>query len=164
MIYPCHAGLIEVIAPILVDEVVVGYLLLSHIVQGADEEAEWAHARALCAPYDIPEAELRRAYQQLPRTAYNVLRAAADLLALSARALYLARMARLVPGSPQEKLNRFLKSIWRRSCPASGSAPLWGWGAPPSSTWPRRPTAAASRSRCPGCGSSGPCSCSPPPG
>lgn len=107
-IYPCHAGLIEAITPILVDEVVVGYLLLSHIVQGADEAAEWQHASALCAQYDIPQQALHQAYQQLPRTPYPILRAACNLLSLSAQGLYQAHMARLVPGSPQETLNRFL--------------------------------------------------------
>ena len=59
VIYPCHAGLIEVIAPILVDGAAVGYLLLSHIVQGADEEAEWAQVQQLCAGYGLdPETLL----------------------------------------------------------------------------------------------------------
>ena len=38
VIYPCHAGLIEVITPIQINDAVVGFLLLSHIVQGADEQ------------------------------------------------------------------------------------------------------------------------------
>ena len=40
VIYTCHAGLIEVITPILIDGAAVGFLLLSHIVQGADEATE----------------------------------------------------------------------------------------------------------------------------
>ncbi len=107
-IYPCHAGLIEAITPIRVDGVVAGYLLLSHIVQGADEEAEWQRARELCAGYGIPEQTLHEAYCQLPRTPYSILRAACDLLSLSAQALCQVHMAQLVPGSPQETLNRFL--------------------------------------------------------
>lgn len=107
-IYPCHAGLIEAITPILVDDVVAGYLLLSHIVQGADEEAEWQHARSLCSRYNVPQNELHQAYLELPRTPYPILRAACNLLSLSAQALCQAQMARLVPGSPQETLHRFL--------------------------------------------------------
>lgn len=107
-IYPCHAGLIEAITPIQIDGVVVGYLLLSHIVQGADEQAEWQRAWQLCAGYPIRQEELYRAYRQLPRTPYQRLRAACDLLALSARALCQVHMARLVPGSPAETLNCFL--------------------------------------------------------
>ena len=60
-IYPCHAGLIEAITPIQIDGVVVGYLLLSHIVQGADEQAEWQRAWQLCAGYPIRQEELYRA-------------------------------------------------------------------------------------------------------
>lgn len=108
LIYPCHAGLIEAITPVEVDGVVVGYLLLSHIVQGADEAAEWQRARELCAGYGIPEDALHKAYCQLPRTPYSRLQAACDLLSLSAQALCRVHMARLLPGSPQETLNRFL--------------------------------------------------------
>ena len=108
LIYPCHAGLIEVITPIFADDVIAGYLLLSHIVQGADEEAEWASARAACLEYGLDENAMREAYNELPRTPYRILKAASDLLSLSASALYQAQLARLVPGSPAEKLNRFL--------------------------------------------------------
>ena len=107
-IYPCHAGLLEAITPILVDDVIVGYMLLSHIVQGADEKAEWQRARHLCTKYDIDEAALYAAYCQLPRTPYNLLRAACDLLSLSAQAICQAQMARLVQGNPAERLNRYL--------------------------------------------------------
>lgn len=107
-IYPCHAGLIEAITPIEVNGAIVGYLLLSHIVQGADEEAEWQRARTLCAEYGIDETRLHEAYCQLPRTPFRILQAASDLLSLAAQALCQAHMAQLVPGSPQEKLNRFL--------------------------------------------------------
>ncbi len=109
VVYPCHAGLIEVITPIEADGATVGYLLLSHIVQGADEEAEWEQVKNCCAPYGVDEDALREAYTGLTRTPYRVLRSAADLLALAARAMYQARLARLAPGSMQEKLNRFLR-------------------------------------------------------
>ena len=108
LIYPCHAGLIEAITPIQVDGVVVGYLLLSHIVQGADEDAEWCRARELCRKYGIAEEDLSKAYRQLPRTPYRILRAAGDLLSFSAQALCQAQMARLVPGSLKERLNHFV--------------------------------------------------------
>lgn len=108
LIYPCHAGLIEAITPLQVEGVIAGYLLLSHIVQGEDEEAEWECARKLCESYGISEKELYDAYSQLPRTPYKILHAACDLLSLSAQALCQAHMAHLIPGSPQEKLNRYL--------------------------------------------------------
>ena len=108
LIYPCHAGLIEAITPIQVEDVVVGYLLLSHIVQGADEEAEWKRVEELCAGYGIESQALRQAYRQLPRTPYRILRAAGDLLSFSAQALCQAQMARLVPGSLKERLNHFV--------------------------------------------------------
>lgn len=108
IIYVCHAGLIEVITPILAEGVTVGYLLLSHIVQGADEAAEWAVVQQRCAAYGLAGEALRAAYGELPRAPFPIFRAAADLLSLAAKALYLDRIARLVPGGPQDRLNCFL--------------------------------------------------------
>lgn len=108
IIYVCHAGLIEVITPILAEDVTVGYLLLSHIVQGVDEAAEWAVVQQRCAAYGLGGTALQEAYAQLPRAPYSIFRSAADLLSLAARAIYLEHIARLVPGGPQDRLNRFL--------------------------------------------------------
>lgn len=109
IVYPCHAGLIEVIAPIEANGATVGYLLLSHIVQGADEKAEWELVREKCAPYGISEPLLFEAYTGLTRTPYRVLQSAADLLMLAATSMYQARLARLAPDSLQARLNRFLE-------------------------------------------------------
>ena len=108
IIYPCHAGLIEVITPILIDGAAVGFLLLSHIVQGADEAAEWDQAKACCAPYGIDEAALHAAYDALPRTPYLTLKSTSDLLALAASGLYQQGLAQLTPGSAQARLGQYL--------------------------------------------------------
>ena len=108
VIYTCHAGLIEVITPILIDGAAVGFLLLSHIVQGADEATEWAVAKERCAPYGIDEAALHSAYDALPRTPYPTLKSASDLLALAASALYQQGLARLNPGSSEARLGQYL--------------------------------------------------------
>ncbi len=128
VIYPCHAGLIEIITPIRVDDVIVGYLLLSHIVQGADEAAEWALARAACREYGLEEGALRAAYDQLPRTPYPILKAAADLLTLAAAALYQARLARLVPGSAADRLHRFLTEHLAEPLPSARVCETLGVG------------------------------------
>lgn len=109
IVYPCHAGLIEVIAPIRAGGATVGYLLLSHIVQGADEAAEWELVKKCCEPYGISEELLREAYTGLTRTPYRILQSAADLLLLAANAMYQARLARLAPDSIHARLSRFLE-------------------------------------------------------
>lgn len=108
LLYPCHAGLLEIITPILVDDTVVGYMLLSHIVQGADREAEWQFAARCCEKYGLPLDRQRRAFDALPDTPYEKLQSASHLLGLAARALYQERMAGLVPGSLSERMSTFL--------------------------------------------------------
>lgn len=108
VIYPCHAGLIEVITPIQINDAVVGFLLLSHIVQGADEQGEWDYAQKCCGAYKVDADALREAYSALPRTPYPVLKSASDLLALAAAALYQKGLTRLAADSMQEKLSCYL--------------------------------------------------------
>ena len=108
VIYPCHAGLIEVITPIQINDAVVGFLLLSHIVQGADEQGEWDYAQKCCGAYKVDADALREAYNALPRTPYPVLKSASDLLALAASALYQQGLARLNPGSSEARLGQYL--------------------------------------------------------
>lgn len=108
VIYPCHAGLIEVITPIQINDAVVGFLLLSHIVQGADEQGEWDYAQKCCCAYKVDADALREAYNALPRTPYPVLKSASDLLALAAAALYQKGLTRLSADSMQEKLSHYL--------------------------------------------------------
>lgn len=108
VIYPCHAGLIEVITPIQINDAVVGFLLLSHIVQGADEQGEWDYAQKCCGAYKVDADALREAYNALPRTPHPVLKSASDLLALAAAALYQKGLTRLAADSMQEKLSRYL--------------------------------------------------------
>ena len=108
VIYPCHAGLIEVITPIQINDAVVGFLLLSHIVQGDDEQGEWDYAQKCCGAYKVDADALREAYNALPRTPYPVLKSASDLLALAAAALYQKGLTRLAADSMQEKLSRYL--------------------------------------------------------
>lgn len=110
LIYVCHAGLIEVIAPVLVDDAVVGHLLLSHIVQGEDEEVEWAYVRERCKQYAVPMDELQSAYMELSRMPFLKLKAASDLLALAATAIYQQKLAWLKPDSPQGLLAHYLST------------------------------------------------------
>lgn len=105
LVYSCHAGLLEMIMPIRVEEVTVGYLLLGHIVL---EDAAFRQVYDRCCGYGVLEGTLRDAYEALPHISKKVLSAAGDLLSLAAKALYQERLARLAPESHYTKLPRFL--------------------------------------------------------
>ena len=108
MIYPCHAGLTEVIAPLMVENAIVGFLLLGHIAQEPASSAPCDPVSQACGRYHIPADTLRQAYDSLPQASAEKLEAAADLLALSAQSICLQGTARLAPGSLGERLNNYL--------------------------------------------------------
>ena len=41
-IYKCHAGLTEVVSPIMIDEKIVGYIMLGQILEVNDYETSWS--------------------------------------------------------------------------------------------------------------------------
>ncbi len=110
VMYDCHAGLIEVITPIFVKNAVVGYLLLSHIVQGIDEKAETQLVKNRCKQYGICENELMSAYQKLQKTEYKKIKSASNLLSMAASAIYETKLAKIVSGSVQDKLADYLNN------------------------------------------------------
>ncbi len=110
IMYDCHAGLIEVIAPIYVKNAIVGYLLLSHIVQGVDKIAETRLVKNRCKQYAICENKLMTAYNKLQKTEYKKIKAASNLLSMAASAIYETKLANIVSGSLQDKLTDYLNN------------------------------------------------------
>ena len=52
-IYRCHAGLSEAITPVIMGNIVVGYLFFGHIFSYPSHEEGWEKIRVFCAGYII---------------------------------------------------------------------------------------------------------------
>lgn len=59
--YKCHAGLMESIAPIIMSNIVIGYLFFGHIFSYPGFEDGWAEISKCCSHYDCDMESLKSA-------------------------------------------------------------------------------------------------------
>lgn len=64
--YHCHAGLMENIAPIIWDGMLLGYFSFGQIFSYPSHEAGWKHIKQLCRSYQIDMELLKKACWEMP--------------------------------------------------------------------------------------------------
>ncbi len=92
-IYRCHAGLYEAIAPIIMGNIVIGYLFFGHIFSYPSYEEGWKEIQKRCADYEIDLEKLHGICQQLPILSQEYIASASQLLKAVAAYLCMVRMA-----------------------------------------------------------------------
>lgn len=88
-------GLTEAIAPIFADNILIGYIYLSHIFSHASYEEGWTVIRQLCRNYDVDFAALKETCLEAPIIPEKNILSAANILNSVASYLYTSRMAYL---------------------------------------------------------------------
>lgn len=94
-IYRCHAGLTEAVTPLIVHDVLVGYLLFGHVYAYPDRESGWAEIRRCCEGLPLDLEALKRASLERPRLEAEYVRSATQILLAVASYLVMERMATL---------------------------------------------------------------------
>lgn len=93
--YRCHAGLTESIAPILMGNIVIGYLLFGHVFSYSSREEGWEMIQKLCKPYQLPMSELKMACLRQPLIHKDFITSASHILQAVTAYLCLERMVSL---------------------------------------------------------------------
>lgn len=79
-IYTCHAGLCEVITPILYNDTVIAYLMLGRF---RDEEGVYSseeQARSATQSFDLDYEKQHKAYSQLPVFSFSAVQSAIEIV------------------------------------------------------------------------------------
>ncbi len=79
-IYTCHAGMTEAVAPIMLNESILGYVILSHMLPKETLNSSVENAVALSGQYGVAEDAAREAISKMKPTSYEKIEAAAKLL------------------------------------------------------------------------------------
>ncbi len=108
VIYTCHAGLSEVISPIYVDKVVVGYLLLSHIVETTTVETQIIFLIKIAEKYNIEKDMLIKAFNDLQVSDYKTIKSASNLLFIAATAMCETKLAQMVNNDVESELMQYI--------------------------------------------------------
>ena len=93
--YRCHAGLTESIAPIIMGNIVIGYLLFGHVFSYASYEEGWAVIEPLCRSYPLDLHALKKAARQQPLISDDYIVSASHIMQAVASYLCMERMVAL---------------------------------------------------------------------
>lgn len=87
--HTCHAGLIDVAFPIKYKDTVLGYIMFGQIAEKSEKEMQVTIAR-LAKTLGVDKEALTKGYKQLIKYDENVIEAAANILKLATRYLWLS--------------------------------------------------------------------------
>lgn len=93
--YQCHAGLTESITPIIMGNIVIGYLLFGHVFSYPSQEEGWQHIRECCKNYQIDMQTLKMFIKKLPCTTEDYIASASHIMQAVAVYLCMERMVSL---------------------------------------------------------------------
>lgn len=114
-VYTCHAGLIECVSPILVNDIIVGYIVLGQIK--ADQSASFSEI-ADSLPLSLRK-ELSARFEQLPTIDRQRLGAAMRILDACAGYEYLKRLVNTSEMQIDTLLDRYINEHLREELSAS---------------------------------------------
>lgn len=126
--YRCHAGLTESIAPIILSNLTIGYLLFGHVFSYASLEEGWAKIQALCAPYHIDMETLRHACFQMPVISTDYIASASHILQAVAAYLCMERMVALRRQELPAQIDAYLTEHFAEELDAASIARRFGIG------------------------------------
>lgn len=94
-IYQCHAGLTEVIAPIILGKIIAGYLCFGHILPKEDKREAWEIVSEKIAKYNLPMDKMYRAFDESIYRSDDYLKSGAQLLQAVASYVCVSHMTTL---------------------------------------------------------------------
>lgn len=107
-IYRCHAGLTEAVAPIIVQDVLVGYLLFGHVFAYPDYESGWETIASCTRDLPVDSEQLKKAALQQPLIDKKYVASATQIMSAVASYLVLERMAFLQQDQLAAQLDHYL--------------------------------------------------------
>lgn len=93
--YLCHAGLTESITPIIIGNIIIGYLLFGHVFSYASHEEGWRQIKRRCGNYRIDLEQLESSCGELPVTTEDYISSASHIMQAVASFLCMERMVTL---------------------------------------------------------------------
>lgn len=127
-IYQCHAGLMEAVTPLYVEDVLVGYLLLGHVFSYPSVEEGWLAVRSRCLHLPVDMEKLEAACRERPLTELSYVHSAAQILHAVASYLILERMAILQTDRLAVRLNGYIAAHYTEPLKADALCRTLGIG------------------------------------
>lgn len=126
--YRCHAGLTESITPIILGNIVIGYLFFGHVFSYASHEEGWEQIRELCKGYHIDTLKLEAACMEQSLIPENYISSASHIMQAVASYLCMERMVSLRQQELPVQIDEYIQAHFTEKLDAVQLARQFGIG------------------------------------
>ncbi|HEY5561295.1 MAG TPA: PocR ligand-binding domain-containing protein [Clostridiaceae bacterium] len=107
-LYQCHAGLTEAISPIIINSEILGYMMFGQVLNSPPTEELWRTVLSKCRVYKTDLVALKKAFFLLSGMEEEKLQAAANIMEMSSRYIYMSRIVNVKHFSIIEKIINYI--------------------------------------------------------
>jgi len=111
--YKCHAGLIEVVVPIKVNDIILGYIMFGQIIDNKDKAKAKTDVLERCKKYNIEIEKLSVAFDKLIYKSNEQIRAASKIMESCACYLWITELMSIDEGNLIYKLSNHISNNLR---------------------------------------------------
>lgn len=108
-IYRCHAGLTEAVSPIVVDEKIVGYIMLGQILQVDDQEKAWAKTEKYIKGFNLDYDRVKKLYFKKHNYSYDKIVSVSKIMEACAAYLLLYKMIVFSDNSMAKRVDEYIQ-------------------------------------------------------
>lgn len=126
--YRCHAGLTESITPIIMGNIVIGYLFFGHVFSYASHEEGWKQIRELCKNYHLDTLKLEAACMEQSLIPENYISSASHIMQAVASYLCMERMVSLRQQELPVQIDEYIQAHFTEKLDAAQLARQFGIG------------------------------------
>lgn len=108
-IYRCHAGLTEAVSPIVVDEKIVGYIMLGQILQVDDQEKAWAKIEKYIKGFNLDYDRVKKLYFKKHNYSYDKIVSVSKIMEACAAYLLLYKMIVFSDNSMAKRVDEYIQ-------------------------------------------------------
>lgn len=109
-VYECHAGLTEGVAPVVIEDKLLGYLMMGQTLRHIPDEQHWDNVYSRCRNFNVDFDSLKEAFLKLTHVEWEKIYAAARIMDISAKFIHLSNFIKVQEPSLLEKIKNYIES------------------------------------------------------
>lgn len=107
-LYECHAGLTEAVAPIFIDDILLGFLMFGQTLSRVPDMDLWHKVGKSCSGFSIDYIKLEEEFFKLSHMDWNKIKAAARIMDRSAKYICYSNMVKLQQPNLVQKITDYI--------------------------------------------------------
>lgn len=107
-IYKCHAGMTEVVTPIMYGDIAIGYIMFGQLLQTQDKEKSWNEISSYISSFDVDLDAVKTAYLRRKETSIDLINSTTNIMQACAGYIYTSKMITFSSDSLISKIDNYI--------------------------------------------------------